>query len=145
MKIAVHITHESMKKIGGIGAVLNGLCNAKAYQDFYDKTVFYGPAFEMPVKSSSAGGMRKLLYSSHGHYDSNDYASVFSEIVSKYNADIIYCKRKLVSEFDLSKQCTVDVVNIGVNKMNHDRIEEFKYALWKEFKIKDNLYSDDWD
>jgi len=27
MKIAVHITHEAMKKVGGVGAVLNGICS----------------------------------------------------------------------------------------------------------------------
>ena len=48
MKIAVHITHESARKIGGIGSVLSGVCNLEQYKGFYDKTVFYGPLFDLP-------------------------------------------------------------------------------------------------
>ena len=34
-RIAVHITHESAKKIGGIGAVLNGLCTTDNYKKLF--------------------------------------------------------------------------------------------------------------
>ena len=31
MKSVVHVTHEAVQKIGGIGAVLHGLLTSKAY------------------------------------------------------------------------------------------------------------------
>ncbi len=146
MKVAVHITHESVKKIGGIGAVLSGVCNLQAYKNFYDKTLFYGPLFELPGETfSHLGKSGQLLFSSHDNYDVENYSEIFNEIADRYNVDIVYGKRELASEFDITKHTTVDVINIGINKMNPAETEKFKYALWKNFGIKSHLYEDDWD
>ena len=120
MKIAVHITHESAKKIGGIGAVLSGVCNAQAYKDFYEKTVFYGPLFDLPCEMFSHHGTSgELLYSSGDNYDCRDYAKSLTGILDKYNIDIVYGKRNLVSEYDITKHTQVEVINVAVKKMKH--------------------------
>jgi hypothetical protein len=135
-----------MQKIGGIGAVLNGLCNAPAYESFYDRTVFYGPHFDLPGEGPSPlGSSREILFSSQDHLDTEDYADLFGEIISKYNVDIVYAKRKLVSEFDAAKHALVDVVNVGITKMRREQVEAVKYFLWKEYGIKSHLYDNDWD
>ena len=146
MKIAVHVTHESIKKIGGIGAVLSGVCNSTVYQEHYDKTFFYGPLFGEQIEAFSdleKGG--EVLYSSHDGYDAGDYKKLFDEIVCKYHVDILYGRRKLVSEFDATSFCMVDVVNVGINRMDSKQIEQFKYSLWKDFGIKSHLFEDDWE
>ncbi len=146
MRIAVHITHESVKKIGGIGSVLSGVCNIPAYKEFYDKTVFYGPLFDLPFDTFSyLGTSGELLLSSHDHYDAANYSQALGQIIQKYNIDIVYGRRQLVSEFDVTRHTTVEVVNIGINKMKHEEVEKYKYALWKDFNIKSHLYEDDWD
>lgn len=146
MKVAVHITHESVKKIGGIGAVLSGVCNLESYKEYYDRTVFYGPLFDQPSDiSSQLGKSGHLLFSSHDLYDEDNYLHVFGRILEKYNIDIVYAQRELVSEFDVSKHIMVDVINIGINKMNDEEVEKFKYDLWKDFGIKSHLYHSDWD
>ena len=146
MKIAVHITHETVTKIGGIGAVLSGVCNLEAYKKFYDKTVFYGPLFDLPTDSfKHFGKLGQLLYSSHDGYDADKYSDLFKNILKKYNIDIVYGTRELVSEYDISKHINVDVVNVGINRMSRYDTEKFKYLLWKDYSIKSNLYEDDWD
>lgn len=146
MKIAVHITHESVKKIGGIGAVLSGVCNLKNYSRFYDKTLFYGPLFELTTDTfKHFGKLGQLLYSSHGDYDNGEYSKLFDDVRKKYNIDIVYGTRELCSEFDISKHINIDVLNIGINSMNNEEIEKFKYLLWKDYGIKSHLYEDDWD
>ena len=146
MKVAVHITHESARKIGGIGAVLSGVCNVAEYKDFYDKTLFYGPLFELPTDTfSHLGKLGRLLYSSHDNYDSGSYANIFDPVAAKYDIDIVYGMRELVSEFDVSRHATVDIINVGINRMKHDEVEKLKYALWKHYDIKSHLYSEDWD
>ncbi len=146
MSIAVHVTHESVKKIGGIGAVLSGVCNSSKYEGGYEKTVFYGPVFgevtEVLVDLEKGG---EVLYSSHDGFNAGDYREKFEEIIRKYNVDIIYGQRKLVSEFDATRYCVVDVINVGITRMNQEQSEQFKYLLWKEFDIKSHLYDDDWD
>lgn len=146
IKTAVHITHESAKKIGGIGAVLSGVCNSQVYKDFYDRTVFYGPLFDLPGETFSDLGKRgELLFSSHVDYDAADYTRAFGEIIRRYNVDIVYGKRELVSEFDVTKHTLVEVINVGINRMNHAEVEKFKYLLWKSYGIESHLYEDDWD
>ena len=146
MKIAVHVTHESVKKIGGIGSVLSGVCNLRAYEQCYDDTVFYGPLFDPSAQTSSY--LRKsgeLLFSSHDNFGRDNYLHLFEPIMQKYAIDIVYGERKLVSEFDISRHCTVKVINIGINKMAEDRVEDFKFRLWERFGIESNRYRDDWD
>ncbi len=146
MRIAVHVTHESMKKIGGIGAVLSGVCNLEQYKGFYDKTVFYGPVFELPAETfSNLGKAGEMLFSSHDNYDSADYGAVFNRIIEKYNVDIVYGKRQLACEFDIAKHSVVEVLNVGINRTNEEEVKKFKYRLWKGFGIKSHLYEDNWD
>jgi len=43
--IAVHITHESTEKMGGIGAVIEGLTTTADYHRTFSKTIIIGPLF----------------------------------------------------------------------------------------------------
>ena len=43
MKAIVHVTHEAVHKVGGIGSVLHGLITAPSYDDFADRTILLGP------------------------------------------------------------------------------------------------------
>ena len=44
--IVVHVTHEAVEKMGGIGAVIAGLMTADAYGENVSRTVLLGPLFE---------------------------------------------------------------------------------------------------
>jgi hypothetical protein len=145
-KIAVHITHESAKKIGGIGAVLNGVCTTKGYKDYFSATLLYGPFFQFsPDILPHFGKEGQVLYSSHDAYDAGNYAKVFGDIVKKYGVGIVYGTRKLVSEFNINEQNTVDVVNVNINKMSEAAVSRFKFKLWQNFAIRSDLYEQDWD
>ena len=43
ISLLVHATHEAGVKVGGIGAVLDGLLSAQAYQQHVARTVLVGP------------------------------------------------------------------------------------------------------
>jgi hypothetical protein len=146
MKIAVHITHEAMKKIGGIGAVLNGICTTKAYKSFFGKTILYGPLFGSKgdiYASFKKGG--ELLFSSVDGYDKDNYGEVFNSIKQKYNIDIVYGRRFLFDEFGKNKKDEVDVFLVGTAYMNWDEVTKFKFKLWERFGIQSNLYEHDLD
>ncbi|MDO8303334.1 MAG: hypothetical protein Q7T18_08835, partial [Sedimentisphaerales bacterium] len=145
-RIAVHITHESAKKIGGIGAVLNGVCSTEAYKNFFDATLLYGPFFQFsPDIVPHFGKEGQVLYSSHDSYDADSYGKVFHDIIKKYGVDIIYGKRKLISDFDINKQTTVDVINVNIKKMSEATASKFKFKLWQRFGLRSDLYEQDWD
>ena len=45
MRTIAHVTHEAVQKVGGIGAVLQGLLTSKAYQAVDQRTSLIGPLF----------------------------------------------------------------------------------------------------
>jgi len=143
MNIGVHVTHEVFHKIGGIGPIIHGLCTSDIYKAVFEKTALYGPLF-----SSSAGVFSRLgkggevLYSNHDNYDCDNYHSIFLDIIKEYNIDIVYGKRNLVNEFSINKKNTIDIILVGINKMNVDKVNLFKHKLWEKFTIESNRYSE---
>ena len=64
MKTVIHVTHEAVQKIGGIGAVLHGLLTSKAYNTAIQRDILMGPLFttDGPAETRLHGG--EVLYSS---------------------------------------------------------------------------------
>ena len=71
--IVVHVTHEAVEKVGGIGAVLSGLMTAEAYGASVSRTVLVGPLL-FPLRGLLHGrsytfawsAFLALLYFIHG-------------------------------------------------------------------------------
>ena len=145
MKIGVHITHEAVQKIGGIGSVITGLCTADSYKGFFDRTLLFGPLFSYSGNVfSRLGKGGEVLYSNLDNYDSADYHNTFMELISKYHIDIVYGKRTLVNEFNINKKNSVDTLLIGINSMNTIEVNLFKHRIWEMFGIESDQYAD-WD
>ena len=67
MKTLVHVTHEAVVKVGGIGAVLHGLFTSRSYAREFGRSLLIGPLWghESPEAVLSSTGT--VLYSSiHG-------------------------------------------------------------------------------
>lgn len=145
MKIGVHITHEAVQKIGGIGSVINGLCTADSYKGFFDRTLLFGPLFAYSGDVfSRLGKGGEVLYSNLDNYDSADYHDIFLELISKYHIDIVYGRRTLVNEFNINKKNSVDTLLIGINRMNTKEVNLFKHRIWEAFGIESDRFPD-WD
>jgi len=57
MQTVVHVTHEAIHKIGGIGAVLHGLFTARTYLDTVKRNILVGPFWP-----TDAGGESRLRH-----------------------------------------------------------------------------------
>jgi hypothetical protein len=145
MKTAIHITHEAVQKIGGIGSVINGLCTADKYKSFFEKTVLYGPLFSTGGDAfGRLGKGGEVLYSSHDNYDAGKYHTLFRGLLGTYSIDIVYGRRTLVNEFNVNKKNVVEVILVNIDRMNLEMVNAFKYALWERFGIESDRYGD-WD
>ncbi|MBU4483949.1 hypothetical protein KKA47_00845, partial [bacterium] len=79
--IAIHVTHEAIQKIGGIGAVLHGLITNKRYQKKCPHTLLYTPLFDRNGElESRLGKDAQVLYSGLDKYDSNKWRNKFHAI-----------------------------------------------------------------
>jgi glycogen synthase len=144
-KTVVHVTHETVGKIGGIGAVLQGLFTCKSYLEAVDRSILVGPLFttEGPV-SERLGENSEVLYSSIDGFLNPGYAPAFRKIENLFNAGIVYGRRTFFDE-QTGVKSSPEVLLIDVRYMDKNMINEFKGRLFEEFGIRSNLYEDLWE
>jgi len=141
----VHVTHEAVGKIGGIGAVLQGLFTCKSYLDSIKRSIIVGPLFttEGPV-SERLGEDGEVLYSSIDGMLNPGYAPAFRKIESVYNAGIVYGRRTFVDE-QTGIKSSPEVLLIDVRHVDNAVINGFKKRLFEEFGIRSHLYENLWE
>ncbi len=142
----VHVTHEAVGKIGGIGAVLQGFFTCNSYLDTVDRSILVGPLFSTEGSVSNRLGENGIvLYSSvDGLVKNTKYTSAFQKIENFYNAGIVYGRRTFVDE-QTGIKSSPEVLLIDVTQMDRGPINEFKKHLFEEFGIRSHLYEDIWE
>ena len=146
MKGAIHITHEAAKKIGGIGAVLSGICTSEHYLSNYHRTFFYGPLFEDGHDTKDRlGNDSVILFSNLDNIYNSLYDKSLNVIVDKYNVDIVYGQKEIYDDIHPSKRTTIDIILIGIKSIRKDLLDIFKFNLWERFQFNCQLYESDWD
>lgn len=146
MRSAIHITHEAAQKIGGIGAVLSGLCTSQVYQDRYHKTYFYGPLFDdSPQSANRLGSDSKVLFSNIDGIYNSLYNQSLLNIIDKYNVDIVYGQKEIYDDIHPENRSSVEIILVGIKTLRKDLLDIFKFSLWEKFSFNCQLYENDWD
>jgi glycogen synthase len=144
-KAAVHVTHETVDKVGGIGAVLHGFFTSKPYLDAVERSILIGPLFTAEGSACERlGENSEVLYSSIDEFVNTGYASAFHKIENLYNAGIVYGRRKFIDE-KTGIISSPEVVLIDVRNVDKGAINEFKRRLFEEFGLRSNLYEHLWE
>jgi hypothetical protein len=145
MQTVVHVTHEAIQKIGGIGAVLHGLLTSREYITHVPRNILVGPYWPGEERGEHRlGPAGEVLYSSLDHLYRSPLAPRFREIEQTYDVRIIYGRRKF---FDKESGVTSlpEVLLIDVSNYDAQKINAFKYELWKTFGIESSKYENIWD
>lgn len=141
----VHVTHEAIGKIGGIGAVLDGLFTSKNYVNATARNILVSPLFSTEGDiSSRLGPGSEVLYSSIDGFVRSSYVNSFRKIEHKYNVGIVYGRRTFFDPMTQIKS-TPEVLLIDVTRMDPSTLNEFKAALFFEFGVKSNMYENLWE
>ena len=142
---AVHVTHEAVGKIGGIGAVLQGLLTCNCYLDAVGRSILVGPLFSTEGSVlDRLGENGEVLYSSVDGLVNTGYASAFRKIENFYNAGVVYGRRTFVDE-QTGIKSSPEVLLIDVRHMDKGPVNEFKKHLFEQFGICSNLYENLWE
>jgi len=143
MKIAIHVTHEAIKKIGGIGTVLNGLITQDRYKKIFSKTLLYSPMFYRsgPI-TMRLGDEARLLYSGIDYIGEERWAKKFKPIEERCGVKIAYGKKYLR---DGNGKAEVDIVTVDIWEMPVELVNSFKYELWKYFNLESDKFQYDHD
>ncbi|MDB5171434.1 MAG: hypothetical protein JWN51_207 [Phycisphaerales bacterium] len=145
MQTVVHVTHEAIQKIGGIGAVLQGLFTSPVYLAGTHRNILIGPYW--PTEESGEqrlGPLGEVLYSSLDSLYRSPLAARFREIEQTFDVGIIYGRRRYVDKAT-GAVSTPEVLLIDVSRYDAGKIGVFKFDLWKKFGIESAKYDHIWD
>ena len=145
-KITVaHITHETVGKIGGIGAVLQGLFTCRGYLDAVDRSILIGPLFTSEGSVlDRLGEDGEVLYSSVDGLVNTGYAQAFWKIENFYNVGLVYGRRTFIDR-QTGIKSSPEVLLIDVTRTDKAAVDEFKKRLFEEFGIRSHLYENLWE
>jgi len=142
---AVHVTHEAIGKIGGIGAVLDGLFTSRAYTDAVGRSILISPLFSTEGDvSSRLGPDAEVLYSSIDGMVNTSYFPGFRKIEEEYNVNIVYGRRTF-TDGQTGVRSSPEVILIDVTRIEPWPVNELKGRMFREFGIRSNLYENLWE
>src|ERR1039458_6456180 len=99
MQSVVHVTHEAIQKIGGIGAVLDGLLTSRTYLAGAPRNILVGPFWPTDhVGEARLGTSGEVLYSSLDNIFRTPLAARFREVEGHYGVSLIYGRRKFADK-----------------------------------------------
>lgn len=143
--IALHVTHEAVEKMGGIGAVIAGLVTSADYRRAFERTVLIGPVLMTDRTGPERfGRYGKVLYSSIDGIDTGGWAAKFGPVEQAYQAGIIYGTRR-VTDGDSIVPAEVEVLLVDVFRCDHDRLNLFKADLFTRFAISSDEFEHIWE
>jgi hypothetical protein len=141
----VHVTHEAIGKIGGIGAVLDGILTSKIYLENTGRTILISTLFstEGPVHNR-LGIEGEVLYSSADGFTKTGYAGGFKNIEKLFNVNIVY-GRRLFEDRRTGVKSMPEVILIDVRQINAALVNQFKGRMFSEFAISSHHYEHLWE
>jgi len=144
-KNIVHVTHETTDKMGGIGAVLEGLITSQPYIQTVNRTLIIGPLFSREnLKGNRLGAKGKILYSSLDGITNHPSAGSLAEVERKFGVSIVYGIRTLSHPYTQVKN-EAEVVLIDVSRVNIHPVNMLKAWMFEEFGIESIRYEDHWE
>src|SRR5438105_5131342 len=145
MQTVVHVTHEAIQKIGGIGAVLHGLLTSRVYLDQVNRNILVGPFWPADERGEQRlGPQGEVLYSSLDSLYRSPLAARFREIEQTFDVGIVYGRRKFTDK-ETGVTSVPEILLIDVSRFDEKKIAEFKFKLWKSFGIESSKYENIWD
>jgi len=141
----IHVTHEIVGKIGGIGAVLQGFFTCNSYLNAVDRSILVGPLFTTEgTVGDRMGENGEVLYSSIDGVTNAGCAAAFRKIENYYNVGIVYGRQTFIDR-QTGIKSSPEVLLIDVTRMDQKPVNEFKKRLFEEFGIRSHLYENLWE
>lgn len=145
MRTLAHVTHEAVEKVGGIGAVLQGLLTCQAYRGREHRTILIGPTFATEAGADGRlGSSGEVLYSSVDGVTQHPVGRALDHVRRDFHVEIIYGYRRFYEPHN-GARVAVEVVLIDVSRMNIQRVNAFKGRLWEAYGIDSSRYESAWD
>jgi glycosyltransferase involved in cell wall biosynthesis len=142
----VHITHEAREKMGGIGAVLEGLLTTRAYQSAVDRTILVG-AGQLPLKQTPED-IQDVLYETGGANGEPSpgpatLIDTFKRIETTYGVRILYGRRAIRCPLE-TRRSTVELLILDVRDALAAPVNLLKGDLWQAYELASDKFEKEW-
>jgi len=137
MSTLIHVTHEAVQKVGGIGAVLQGFFTSTAYNASFGRSILIGPGDAGMGELLAKTG--EILYSSFDGADAGGWAETFKPVQQRWGVGIIYGRRTFKDKAT-GVESHPEVLLIDVGQADLGRLGESKRILYERFGIRSDLY-----
>lgn len=144
MKTVVHVTHEAVQKIGGIGAVLHGLLTSKTYRASVGRDILLGPLFSTEGRAEDRLHGGEVLFSSIDHISKTPYGNDLARVAHDYGVGLVY-GRKTFHDPLTGVTSNPEVLLIDVRHYHPAKMGVFKFILYEDYKIESQAYEHIWD
>jgi len=145
MQTVVHVTHEAIQKIGGIGAVLQGLLTSKVYLTQASRNILVGPFWPADEKGEHRlGPQGEVLYSSLDSLYRSPLAERFRQIEQTYDVGIVYGRRRYTDK-ESGVTSSPEVLLIDCSRYDQSKLNLFKFQLYEKYGIESAKYENVWD
>ena len=146
MNTLIHITHEAHEKMGGIGAVLEGVLTTRAYQAAVGRTILVGTSALPLAKPSET--IAEVLYQSGLPYAAPTgrptvFADAFARIESTYGIRLLYARRRVPCPLQ-RRQASVELLLLDVRDALPEPANRLKGDLWRAFGLESDKFETDW-
>ncbi len=140
---AIHVSHEAVYKVGGIGTVLEGLINSRPYRDGVARTVLVCPMF-YPEKAERFGPGGVIEYSSLDQVYDGPYRAAFHEVERDFGVRLAYGRRPLEDE-PSGRRTVCEVLLVDLRGINLHRVNALKGLLWERYGLRSDAYEHIWE
>ena len=145
MPTLVHVTHEAVQKIGGIGTVLEGLITSTTYEQAVERTILLAPLFTTDGDvNDRLGGQGEVLYSSIDGKTDHPLAGAFREIEDRFRVNVVYGRRVLHDPLN-GHLTRPEVVLIEVSRAWPGPVNALKGRLHDAFGLASDRYEQSWE
>jgi hypothetical protein len=141
--LVVHATHEAGVKLGGIGAVLDGLLGADSYNQQVERTVLVGPmnladGTEMERLTSPRNGLTIRYSSMHAIFDNVPAAmrTALQQVEQSFGVAVLYGVRTF-------GRYSHEVLLVDASQPNQQQVDSFKFYIWQRYGYDSARY--DWN
>lgn len=139
--LLVHVTHEAALKIGGIGAVLEGLLSTSAYNSSVGRTILAGPwpSWDHSQMQRILSPRSRLQVRWASRYDiwgqvNPELGKRLSQVETEMGVEILYAHAR----YGLRQH---EVLLVDFMNVERWQVDRFSHSLWTDYGIEVSRYS----
>jgi hypothetical protein len=149
-RTVVHVTHEAVDHLGGIGTVLAGLITSDRYRAAVSRSILVGP-LPWPDRATHDPKTRlgehasACLYSGPDRHDPHNLGAILQPVEWAFGTRIVYGTRTFARPGDEAVHTDAEVLLIDVSNPDRARLAMLKWWLFEHHRIESNRYEHSWD